>query len=168
MAHARICKHCNQPFATNRKHAQYCSDAHRWQAAKERARAVENEEPMKRKLTGKGCRAKGARVENEICHMIANITGDQVKRNLDQTRDGGADIHWGPFMFEVKARQTVSMPAWQEQVRKAAQGTNFIPSVVWKRNGEEPWVALPFADFIKMFDDMRKALMILSQGPGHG
>lgn len=154
MAHLKTCQNaaCGVEFR-GRANAVYCTDACRWRDHAQKAYAM-------KKLTGKGCRAKGARVEREVCHLIKAITGDEVARNLDQTREGGFDVKWGPFGIEVKARQTISMPEWQRQVTAAVAGSDLTPAIVWKRNGEDFWIAVPFSDFLALFDQMRKALEI--------
>lgn len=109
---------------------------------------------------GKANRAKGARAEREVCHLIHQLTGDEVRRNLSQTRDAGGDVKWGPFYFEVKYQKTIAMPAWQQQaVASAVQdGTGCTPAVVYRRPEEQFWISLPFEAFVQMFDTMRKAL----------
>lgn len=50
----------------------------------------------------KSQRTKGAVGEREICDLIFRDLGIEVHRNLQQTRDGGADIKLKPFSIEVK------------------------------------------------------------------
>lgn len=111
------------------------------------------------KVGGRYAKQKGERGEREVCGIITRITGEPCKRKLGQARDSGGDVDWGPFLLEVKARQTVSMPAWQEQVRIAANASGQVPAVVWRRKGEEFWIAVPFEEFISMFNTLRLAAM---------
>lgn len=150
MSVEKECPHCHQMFV-GRSNKQFCCDEHRWAFHAEKA-------PKKPRLSGKGCRDKGARVEREVCHLIELLTGQAINRHLGQARDGGADVDWGPFRLEVKARQTVAMPAWQAQVLAACAGTDMIPGVVWKRNAENFWIAIPFEAFVTVFNAMRVAL----------
>lgn len=53
---------------------------------------------------GKAQRTKGAAGEREVCDLILRDLGIEVHRNLQQTRDGGADIKLKPFSIEVKRR----------------------------------------------------------------
>jgi hypothetical protein len=36
-------------------------------------------------------------------------------------------------------------------------GTDKVPTVAWRRKGEEWWIALPMVKFIEIFDLLRKA-----------
>lgn len=113
------------------------------------------EVPERGKLSGAGARRKGARGENEVCKLLTEIVGTKHVRNLDQTREGGGDISWGPFLLEVKTTETVSMPAWQRQAVASAEKRGDVPAVVWRRKAEKWWVALPFAEFATMFEALR-------------
>jgi hypothetical protein len=116
------------------------------------------------KAGGLYAKRKGERVEREVCAVIARLTGEETKRKLGQAREGGGDVDWGPFLLEVKARETVSMPAWQKQVTEAVEGTGQVPAVVWKRKREEFWIALPFEEFISIFNTLRLAAMGAQDG----
>lgn len=162
--HDKKCAKCGKDFKARTKRAMFCSDQCRWDAhnaAKKDLTEYEDipkdYDAVKRGVSGRGARAKGARGEREVCHLIAGITGDDVSRNIAQSRDGGHDVDWGPFAIEVKTTQTVSMPAWQAQVRKSVEGTGKVPSVCWRRKGEEWWVALPMEAFVEIFNTLRRA-----------
>ena len=70
---------------------------------------------------------KGSGGENEFCKWLADLFGiaphmrNYPKRNLEQTRSGGADIVWSPFIIEVKRCQILSFYQWWQQIHKAAQ-----------------------------------------------
>ena len=152
------------PFESTRKKTVFCSDECRWtynNRAREDMTAfgdIPKEMPEgPQRLTGRGARAKGAKGERDVCHLIAGITGESVSRNIGQSRDGGHDIDWGPFALEVKTQQTVSMPAWQAQVQKSVAGTDKVPAVVWRRKAEEWWIALPMSEFVEIFNTLRLA-----------
>lgn len=160
----KVCDFCHVA-SMMRENAKYCSDKCRYDAANERTTMArkaldpldfENGLP----LSGRGgrfARTKGARVEREVCQVIERKTGDEVSRILGQARDGGLDVKWGPFGIEVKARETVAMPAWQTQVMAAVKGSDMIPAVVWRRKNERFWIALPFEEFLEVFNTLRHA-----------
>lgn len=160
----KICQECEQPFQSVAKKAIFCGEQCRW-THHNRARKdmtaygdVQKDMPTgKRRVTGRGARAKGAKAERDVCHLIEGLTGDVVARNLEQSRDGGHDVDWGPFAIEVKSQQTVAMPAWQNQVIKSVEGTGKVPSVAWRRRGEEFWIALPMQQFVEIFNTLRRA-----------
>lgn len=158
------CQFCHE-VKMLRSGSTYCSNKCRWDAANERkAMARKQADPLDFEnglpssgTGGRFARNKGARVEREVCQVIERTTGDAVSRILGQARDGGLDVKWGPFGIEVKARETVAMPAWQKQVSAAVEGSDMIPAVVWRRKGEKFWVALPFEEFLSVFDQLRRA-----------
>ena len=155
---------CPNLFSSNTKKQVFCSDECKTMFHN-RARSdlseygdiVKEMDEKSRTLSGRGTRAKGAKGERDVCHLISAITGEIVNRNIGQSRDGGHDIDWGPFALEVKSQQTVTMPAWQAQVMKSVEGTDLVPSVVWRRKAEEFWIALPMKDFVEIFNTLRLA-----------
>jgi len=122
---------------------------------KQQAEPTNPEFPPSKTLSGAGVRRKGARGENEVCKILTRIVGTKHVRNLDQTREGGGDVAWGPFLLEVKTTETVSMPAWQRQAIASAEKGGDIPAVVWRRKGEKWWLAMPFEEFVTIFETLR-------------
>lgn len=174
MTVSKICQRCQEPF-TGRRQAKYCGDLCRWQDNAAKAYEMKKKDPKikefdeiltpdapegpKKKVGGRYAKQKGERGEREVCALITKITGEESKRKLGQAREGGGDVDWGPFLLEVKARSTVAMPAWQTQVCAAVEGTGQVPAVVWRRNGEKWWIAVPFEDFVSIFNTLRLAAM---------
>jgi len=157
-----ICRQCGaKAQGTARK--QFCDETCRIAFHNEKAKmARKAADPLDfseglPKNSGRHARNKGARVEREVCKVIEKVTGDEVSRILGQARDGGFDVEWGPFGMEVKARETLSIPAWQRQVVAAVGDTGLVPSIVWRRSGEKFWIALPFEAFLEIFQMLRKA-----------
>lgn len=164
------CRHCNATFVGDSRTV-FCGDHCRWryyshvnyEKRKEAAKAMPKEprapKDPEAQARGRSNRAKGARVEREVCHLIQQITGDEVRRNLSQTRDAGGDVKWGPFYLEVKYQQNLALPAWQRQALASAvqDGNNLLPAVVYRRAGEKFWISLRFEDFLMLFDGLRKA-----------
>jgi hypothetical protein len=110
-------------------------------------------------MTGKTSRDKGARGEREFAELLTNELGQVVKRKLGQARDGGDDIQVGRYRIEVKRREKLAIEAWCKQVEAACtaaadigedgQVNDWVPVVVFRRNGE-PWRAVvPAMWFIK-------------------
>lgn len=170
----KVCAGCGEPFNAARSDAKFCSGTCRSGTHNDVRAAMKRQEAMKvidavlageqpdkpkPKVGGRYAKQKGERGEREVCGIITRLTGEPSKRKLGQAREGGGDVDWGPFLLEVKARQTVSMPAWQEQVRIAANESGQVPAVVWRRKGEEFWIALPFEEFISIFNTLRLAAM---------
>lgn len=102
-------------------------------------------------------RTKGASFEREVSQAIYLHLGIEVRRNLDQTRDGGHDlIGLDPFAIECKRYRHIT-PAmkrqfWNQAVRQAAD-LNLIPVVVMRQDRGELRVMMsegaifPYADY---------------------
>lgn len=87
-------------------------------------------------------RRKGARAENELCKLLSDELGIEVKRNVDQARNGGADCLELPgFAVEIKRREALSRPAWWAQAVEQGRRVGAEP-IVWYRRSREPWRAL--------------------------
>lgn len=95
-------------------------------------------------------RAKGAKGELEVCMLLRKWTGDRHTRELDQCREGGGDVRFGPLLLEVKRRERIDMPAWQAQACESATNAGLLPAVVWRRNQEDWWVAMPFIQYLAL------------------
>lgn len=93
-------------------------------------------------------RARGQRGEREACQVLNDEFGTAVKRNLGQEREGGTDIHLGPFAIEVKRRRKIAgVYDWLDQ---AAQAESKYP-VAMVRADDKPWVVvMDFTTFARL------------------
>ncbi len=104
---------------------------------------------------------KGAGGEREACITLGKMLCDRMgvlptgsrapytdilTRNLEQTRDGGADIMGiDGLCIEVKRCETVTVPMWWRQVVRAADNTGRTPVLMYRQN-RKPWTfCLPSA-----------------------
>ena len=94
---------------------------------------------------GKSQRTKGAAGERDICDLILRDLGIEVHRNLQQTRDGGADIKLKPFSIEVKRRAAIgNIYDWVDQ---AERGCEFPERpIVVCRADRKKWLAIMTID----------------------
>ena len=84
-------------------------------------------------------RIKGASGEREVVHIIRDELGIECHRNLDQVRDGGADIKLPPFNIEVKRRARIAhIYEWLQQAEKSCVPSSH--SVLTERAG---WQSSP-------------------------
>ena len=99
---------------------------------------------------GKAQRRKGADGEREIVHIIRDNLGIEVSRNLDQVRDGGADIFLKPYRIEVKRRARIGLVYdWISQAEKAC-AIGERPVVAFRSDGRG-WLALvPLEHFLSL------------------
>jgi len=116
-------------------------------------------------------RAKGANGEREFAKLIDAMLGVRLERNLQQTRDGGHDLHaveltTGPavvlskFAIEVKRWAGISAamvrPMWWQAVEQA-HAVQKIPLLAY-RGDRGPWrIVLPMAVLggTATFDELR-------------
>jgi hypothetical protein len=85
-------------------------------------------------------RNKGQRAELEVLRLLGAELGQQLQRNLQQTRAGGGDCLdvWG-YVIEIKRQEALSRPAWWRQACRQAAGIG-EPMLLYRRN-REPWQA---------------------------
>lgn len=83
---------------------------------------------------GAASRRKGAAGERELIALLRERLGDlpELRRNLDQPRDGGADLRIAGHAIEVK-RAEQFRSSWIDQADAQAGGD--VPVVAWRRNG---------------------------------
>ena len=98
----------------------------------------------------KSQRIKGQAGEREVVHIIRDTLGIECHRNLDQTRDGGADIHLPPFRIEVKRRARIAnVYEWMQQAENACS-IGEKPVVAFRADGRG-WLALvPLEHFLSL------------------
>jgi hypothetical protein len=79
-------------------------------------------------------RTKGKEGEREFVNRFQPFFPNELKRNLLQTREGGADISGcAPFQVEVKRCQKVEHNKWWKQVNAACDPED-IPVVAYRQN----------------------------------
>ena len=89
----------------------------------------------------KASRDKGARAEREVLKLLGDELGEILTRNLQQTREGGADcLAVKGFAIEVKRQEKLSRPSWWAQAVEQAQRVGAEPMLLYRRNREK-WQA---------------------------
>lgn len=79
-------------------------------------------------------RNKGAAAERQFANMLTDDLGVVVKRTLDQTREGGADIVLGVFAIQVKHAAKPAIKGWWQQTVTDAHKAKKIPVLAYKIN----------------------------------
>ena len=89
---------------------------------------------------GKSQRTKGAAGEREFAKLIGEYLNIECRRNLEQTRSGGADLLGvGPWAIEVKRQERLCIPAWWEQA--CDQAGDAWPALAY-RQSRQPWTVV--------------------------
>lgn len=89
-------------------------------------------------MTGKRSRNKGAAAEREVLKLLGDELGIMLTRNLQQTREGGADcLGVRGFAIEVKRCEALSRPAWWRQACEQAKRVGAEPMLLYRRNREQ-------------------------------
>ena len=94
---------------------------------------------------GKLSRTKGTKGEREAIKVLAaelgDRIGDQLARNLQQTRDGGEGgdvLHLGLWCIEVKRAAVARHPGWWDQAVQQA-GEHGIPVIMYRLDYAREW-----------------------------
>lgn len=93
---------------------------------------------------GRNNRRKGAAGERELCGLLADYLGAEVKRTLGQERDGGTDVHWSGYAFEVKRRKAIA--GLYEWLAQADKGKG-VPVAACRADGKEMLIVMRFQDW---------------------
>lgn len=102
---------------------------------------------------GINVRNKGKAGESEWVNRYQMFFPNEIKRNLLQTREGGADISGcSPFQVEVKRCQKLDRRAWWRQVTAACLHEDDIPVVAYRQN-HCPWFYLLPASMLGIRSD---------------
>jgi hypothetical protein len=97
---------------------------------------------------GINVRNKGKAGESEWVNRYQMFFPNELKRNLLQTREGGADISGcAPFQVEVKRCEKLDHRAWWRQVTAACLHGDDIPVVAFRKN-HGPWKYLLPAEML--------------------
>lgn len=89
---------------------------------------------------GASQRNKGANAERELIRLLAErLDIADLRRNLEQTRNGGFDVLGLPgIALEVKRQETLALPAWWRQTVSQALRDGGIPVLAYRQN-RRPW-----------------------------
>jgi hypothetical protein len=80
-------------------------------------------------------RRKGQAGEREALKLLGLELGEMLTRNLQQTREGGADcLCVKGWAIEVKRQESLSRPAWWRQACEQAAKENAEPMLLYRRN----------------------------------
>jgi hypothetical protein len=86
-------------------------------------------------------RRKGAAAEREVLKLLGAELGVLLQRNIQQTRDGGADcLCVKGWAIEVKRQEALSRPKWWRQAVEQASRLGVQPMLLYRRS-REPWKA---------------------------
>ncbi|CAB4126112.1 hypothetical protein UFOVP73_37 [uncultured Caudovirales phage] len=87
-------------------------------------------------------RRKGQAAERELCRLLSDELGVEIRRNVDQARCGGADcLELNGFAIEIKRHERLSRPSWWAQAVKQAERARAEPILFYRRS-REPWRAM--------------------------
>jgi len=96
-------------------------------------------------------KSKGSAGEREFVRVLEDVFPDtEISRNIDQVRNGGADIiAVEPFAIEVKRCQTLLINNWRKQALTQTTRSNSVPVLVYRQN-RRPWkVQIPVNVIVK-------------------
>ena len=93
-------------------------------------------------LSGARSRNKGAAAEREFLRLLGDELGAELKRNIVQTREGGADcLEVKGWAIEVKRQERLSRPTWWRQTVEQSHRVGAEPMLAYRRS-REPWTVI--------------------------
>lgn len=101
-------------------------------------------------------RRKGARGERELIALLREHLGEELTRNLDQARDGGADLNGGVLLagyaIECKRAARAEVRSWWQQAFEQAYDVadGRAPVLAYRIDrAREKWrFVLPVSEFV--------------------
>lgn len=101
-------------------------------------------------------RRKGARGECELIALLREHLGEELTRNLDQARDGGADLKGGMLLagyaIECKRAAKAEVRSWWQQAFEQAYDVadGRVPVLAYRidRSREKWRFVLPISEFV--------------------
>lgn len=103
---------------------------------------------------------KGRSGEQELARLLRDELGDQVARNLEQAREGGADIKGTPFILEVKRAATPQIPAWWRQAEAQAAAKNGIACLAYRLDRHDWQFIIPLGAIHQGFSAENTSLTV--------
>lgn len=90
-------------------------------------------------------RVKGAEYERQFCKWLDKNLKIRAKRNLEQTRDAGADVITEWFIFECKREENLRLDDYWYQVVIASKKheNKMIPVVVFRQSRRKQEFLIP-------------------------
>jgi Holliday junction resolvase len=120
-------------------------------------------------MNGKGRKYKGAQAERELGNILSAELGQDISRNLEQPRSGGADLLGvGPFAIEVKRLEFLAVKAYWHQAVKQADAAGKLPALAYRKNRKLWRIRIRIADFIPTFHssvDVNDGVAIKNEHP---
>lgn len=108
-------------------------------------------------------RQKGKRIERWFKNKLKSIFPEIQRNANEQSARGGVDlINTGMFDFEVKGGKVAQIKKvrdWINQAESEGKAYN-AKAVLVKPDREDPYVILPFKDFIEILDNMKASDII--------
>lgn len=105
---------------------------------------------------GRASRLKGQRGEREFFKILSELLGYDIKRNLSQTRDGGADsLCVDGWMIEVKYREQSQLGKWWRKIYFDATNSDRKPLLAYRANHKEWVCAISAQDIFDLDDDIK-------------
>lgn len=89
-------------------------------------------------------RNKGHNGEREFCKILNTLFEQETislkaERNVDQVRDGGADVMTvPPFAIEIKRGERVTINPWRKQAIRQVTDKCPVPVLAYRQNNK-PW-----------------------------
>ena len=97
---------------------------------------------------GASQRRKGAAGEREWVDELRKQGFPVEGRQLGQARDGGGDVRFKPFLYEVKRYNAIAVRKWLDQAEASVlqYKEGEVPVVAMREDGRKDWMILMRAE----------------------
>lgn len=93
-------------------------------------------------ISGKGRVRKGKTAEREFFNLLSDYLGEDVRRSLESSRDGGADNEregiLADWAIEIKRQDSAKLTSWWAQALEQGVSSGLTPALAY-RLPRRPW-----------------------------
>lgn len=107
-------------------------------------------------------KAKGRRLQQTIRDLLLKAAESLEPDDIRSTSmgAGGEDILFSPaarkiYPYSIECKNVERLNIWDAVKQAYDNCKKYIPVVIFKKNGQEPWIAMPLKDFMQIQHDYK-------------
>jgi hypothetical protein len=109
-------------------------------------------------------KGKGRRLQQEVAKRLASVRSDLEDDDIRSTSIGcnGEDILFSPaarrvYPYSIECKNVEKLNIWDAIKQARSNAGNHTPAVMFSKNHETIWVAIPLNDFLRFFKNKEGA-----------
>lgn len=126
-------------------------------------------------MKASSAKAKGRRLQQEVRDKLLQASPKLKKDDIRSTSmgAGGEDLLLSPaarevYPFSIECKNTEKLNIWKAIDQARENSENHVETVVFKRNHEKAFIAMPLDDFLEIFYEYVKEVPTSRNATGFG